>query len=147
MPWGFESPLSHQKIRVPLQAFGFFNARGDSKGGSENSPVDCFPAVGESFRFQTHPVGMWMESEYVRCRKTLVRRTFSRNPTRTLAPNVSKSHPGFGDIFVCARVGTRTFQSNLPVAGWAIPAGRNCFLTICLRQIGNESPLSHPPMP
>ena len=27
----------------------------DSKGGSENSPVDCFPAVGESPGFQTHP--------------------------------------------------------------------------------------------
>ena len=40
--------------------------------------------------------------------------------------------------------GTRKIQSNLPGAGWAIPAGRNCLLTICLRQIGNESHLSHP---
>ena len=47
-------------------------------------------------------------------------------------------------IFLCSRDGTRKIQSNLPVAGWAIPAGRNCLLTICLRQIGNESHLSPP---
>ena len=45
-------------------------------------------------------------------------------------------------IFLCSRDGTRKIQSNLPGAGWAIPAGRNCLLTICLRQIGNESHLS-----
>jgi len=37
----------------------------DSKGGSENSPVDCFPAVGESLEFETHPVWMWMKSEHI----------------------------------------------------------------------------------
>ena len=47
-------------------------------------------------------------------------------------------------IFLCSRDGTRKIQSNLPGAGWAIPAGRNCLLTICLRQIGNESHLSPP---
>ena len=32
----------------------------DSKGESENSPVDCFPTVGESHKAKTRPVGMWI---------------------------------------------------------------------------------------
>jgi hypothetical protein len=39
--------------------------------------------------------------------KTLVCQRFSKSPIRTLAPNISESHPGFGDIFVFARDGTR----------------------------------------
>ena len=39
-------------------------------------------AVGESLRFETHPGGMWINPEYVRCRKGLVRRTFTKYPIR-----------------------------------------------------------------
>ena len=49
----------------------FFDTEMGSKGGSESSSVDCFPAVGESLRFQTHPGEKWMESEYFRYQKSI----------------------------------------------------------------------------
>ena len=39
----------------------FLVCEADSKGGSENSPVDCFPAVGESLNITPHPRGMWRD--------------------------------------------------------------------------------------
>ena len=85
---------------MPLRAFGFFNARVGTRrpksnqsggmvlppvqklvatlqcafGTSATSPISrtfYLQTVGESLRFQTHPVRMWMESEYVRFRKTV----------------------------------------------------------------------------
>ena len=50
--------------------------------------------MGESLRFETHPVGMWIKLEQVRCRKTLVRRTFSKSPISPLAP--SQDNPNLG---------------------------------------------------
>ena len=49
-----------------------------------------------------------------------------------------------GRYFYARGMGLERFNPTCRGAGWAIPAGRNCLLTICLRQIGNESHLSHP---
>ena len=53
---------------------------------------------------ETHPIGMWIKLESVRCQKVLVRRTFSKSPIRTLAPE--KGRPS-GRPFSGARDGTR----------------------------------------
>ena len=53
------SPITHPIKKYRGISLGIFLCAGwDSKGGSENSPVDCFPAVGESFGLWMHPVGM-----------------------------------------------------------------------------------------
>jgi len=40
-----------------------FDVRRDSKGRKENSPVDCFYAVGESLKAKRHPERMWIGFE------------------------------------------------------------------------------------
>ena len=53
-PRGVDSSISEsipKKSRYPSGYLDFLMLERDSKGGSENSPVDCFPAVGESLSF------------------------------------------------------------------------------------------------
>ena len=50
------SPITHPiKNESSLSYSHFLWSGWDSKGGSENSPVDCFPAVGESHGPKAHP--------------------------------------------------------------------------------------------
>ena len=111
--------------RPPVRAAFFWCERWDSKGRPERSEGKkhaggmFFRSWESLLRFETHPVGMWIKLESVRCRKGLVRRTFSKSPIRTLAPE--KGRPS-GRPFSGARDGTRKAGpsearvKNMPVA-------------------------------
>ena len=62
MPWGFESPLSHQKSEIPIRVSQIFYARGGTRKGGlaegkvRKCPVDTFlargrvPQISDAFR-------------------------------------------------------------------------------------------------
>ena len=77
-PW--ESPINARRIPKGMwiafilllreclrHSLLFWYVGRDSKGGSENSPVDCFPAVGESHKCKTHPKRMRQANMIVHC--------------------------------------------------------------------------------
>ena len=113
-PCGFESHLSHQNSGYPIRGDrNFLCGDGTRKGGTSPrtgaksvrwtlfSPWES-PSKSRCIRYGCRLILNLSENE-----KVLVRRTFPKSPIRTLAPNISKSHSGFGDIFAYARDGTR----------------------------------------
>ena len=99
-----------KKSECPCGRSDFLMSDGTRKGVKKTVRWTVFREVGESLRFETHPVGMWIKLEQVRCRKTLVRRTFSKSHISPLAP--SQDNPnlvflvgdGFG-LFVSMHIG------------------------------------------
>ena len=62
-PWGFESPLSHQKGRVPYGVLFFFGAREGRtrKDVKKTCQWHVFSPWESPFPFQTRPVGVGMK--------------------------------------------------------------------------------------
>ncbi len=86
------SPISRTKyLQIPdgIWRYLYFRERWNSKGGLENSPVGCFPAVGESSGFETHPLRMWIKSGYSRYSSTSVTAHFliSTRSSHQISPN------------------------------------------------------------
>ena len=129
-PCGFESHLSHQNIGYPFTGWPIFlYSRWDSKARAERSE-GIKQSRGLFYRAWESPLnlrrirnGCGSNSNMSGAEKVLVQRTFSKSPIRTLAPNISESHLGFGDIFVCTRDGTRKAVKK-PCCGMVLGRGR-----------------------
>ena len=118
MPCGFESHLSHQKIRVPLRAFGFFIAQMGlespawAKRRYKTVQWTVLLGVGESLEFETHQNWMWIKFKHVRCRKSVGTTYFfekSYKNTRT-----KKEAALWGGLFFGMWGGTRMTKSQHP---------------------------------